>query len=80
MMSLSYVHFFLSRQYFGAGSHDPVLHADERRHSGFHIEDVASCRLTVHVLSDTHAFSGTLITNAPAGSLIMRRLRGHTPH
>ncbi|XP_034155446.2 metabolism of cobalamin associated Da [Pangasianodon hypophthalmus] len=67
------------RAYFGTWSHDPVLQADRRRHSGFHIEDVASCRLTVHVLSDARAFTGTLITSAPSGSLIMRRLRGHTP-
>ncbi|KAF7688345.1 hypothetical protein HF521_014351 [Silurus meridionalis] len=67
------------RAYFGPLSHDQVLEADQGRHSGFHIEDVASCRLTVHILRDTHTFAGTLITNAPSGSLIMRRLRGHAP-
>lgn len=66
-----------SCQYFSAQPHD--LQADRRHHSGFHIEDVASCRLTVHVLSNTRAFAGTLITDAPSGSLIMQRLRGQTP-
>lgn len=69
----------LSCQYFSAQSHDPLLQLDRRRHSGFHIEDVASCRLTVHILSDTRTFTGTLITNAPSSSLIMQRLGGHTP-
>ncbi|XP_060767656.1 metabolism of cobalamin associated Da [Neoarius graeffei] len=68
------------RAYFGEELQDPVLQADQRHHSGFHIEDVAACRLTVHVLSDARAFAGTLITNAPSGSLIMQRLRGHTPN
>ncbi|XP_027016581.2 metabolism of cobalamin associated Da [Tachysurus fulvidraco] len=67
------------RAYFGAESHDPVLQTDQRRHSGFHIEDLASCRLTVHLLSDSHTFAGTLITSAPSDSLLMRRLTGHTP-
>lgn len=69
----------MSLQYFSAASHDPVSQVDQQHHSGFHIEDVASCRVTVHVLSDTHALAGTLITSAPSGSLIMQRLRGHAP-
>ncbi|XP_047007554.1 metabolism of cobalamin associated Da isoform X1 [Ictalurus punctatus] len=74
-----FIHPSSGRAYFSAASHDPVSQADQQRHSGFHIEDVASCRVTVHVLSDTHALAGTLITSAPSGSLIMQRLRGHAP-
>ncbi|XP_066513852.1 cobalamin trafficking protein CblD-like [Hoplias malabaricus] len=62
--------------FFGAQSLDSVLELEQRHHSGFHIEDLASCKVIKHILKDTHTFVGTLITNAPYDSPVMERLTG----
>ncbi|XP_072527791.1 metabolism of cobalamin associated Da isoform X2 [Salminus brasiliensis] len=71
--------------FFGVQSHDSILQPEEqqqqqqqRYHSGFHIEDLASCRVIRHVLKDTPTFVGTLITNAPSDCRIMERLKGQS--
>ncbi|XP_049327084.1 metabolism of cobalamin associated Da isoform X1 [Astyanax mexicanus] len=66
--------------FFGAKLSDSILQPEQqqRGHSGFHIEDLASCMVIRHILKDTPTFVGTLITNAPSNSRIMTRLKGQS--
>ncbi|XP_031414550.1 metabolism of cobalamin associated Da isoform X2 [Clupea harengus] len=65
--------------HFGYTSSDSVLKmAESVRHLGFRIEELGSCKVIRHVLTGTHAFAGTLFTNAPSNSHIMESLQGHS--
>ncbi|XP_076841127.1 metabolism of cobalamin associated Da [Brachyhypopomus gauderio] len=64
------------KAFFGAPQHDSILEPEPSNPSGFHIEDVASCRVVRHLPKDTALFVGTLLTNAPPSSLVTERLPG----
>lgn len=67
--------FFL--QFFGSYTNNMLYETDERyRHLGFQIEDLGCCRVIRHTLWGTNIFVGTIFTNAPPGSLIMKKLQG----
>ncbi|XP_056145645.1 metabolism of cobalamin associated Db [Lampris incognitus] len=63
--------------FFGSYTNNPLFETDERyRHLGFRIEDLGCCRVIQHALWGTHVFVGTVFTNAPPNSLIMKKLQG----
>ncbi|KAK1802398.1 hypothetical protein P4O66_022066 [Electrophorus voltai] len=66
------------KAFFGAPLHESILQPEHSHPSGFHIEDLASCRVIRHVLKDTPVFVGTLLTNAPSTSIVMERLTGQS--
>ncbi|XP_015213734.1 metabolism of cobalamin associated Db [Lepisosteus oculatus] len=64
--------------YFGSYTNNVLFETDERyRHLGFQIEDLGCCKVIRHTLWGTHAFVGSLFTNAPPESLIMKKLQGN---
>ncbi|KAM8857811.1 metabolism of cobalamin associated Db isoform 1-T1 [Synchiropus picturatus] len=63
--------------FFGSYTNNTLFETDERyRHLGFQIEDLGCCRVIRHSLWATHVFVGTIFTEAPANSLIMKELQG----
>ncbi|XP_026232874.1 metabolism of cobalamin associated Db isoform X1 [Anabas testudineus] len=63
--------------FFGSYTNNMLYETDERyRHLGFQIEDLGCCRVIRHTLWGTNIFVGTIFTNAPPGSLIMKKLQG----
>ncbi|KAJ8247113.1 hypothetical protein GJAV_G00258890 [Gymnothorax javanicus] len=64
--------------FFGSYTNNTLFETDERyRHLGFRIEDLGCCKVIQHALWGTHVFVGTLFTNAPPHSLIMKKLQGN---
>ncbi|KAM7406821.1 hypothetical protein PAMA_002841 [Pampus argenteus] len=63
--------------FFGSYTNNTLFETDDRyRHLGFQIEDLGCCRVIQHSLWGTHIFVGTIFTNAPPSSLIMKKLQG----
>ncbi|XP_071768530.1 metabolism of cobalamin associated Db [Centroberyx gerrardi] len=63
--------------FFGSYTNNTLFETDERyRHLGFQIEDLGCCKVIRHALWGTHVFVGTVFTNAPLNSLIMKKLQG----
>ncbi|KAJ8282622.1 hypothetical protein COCON_G00051410 [Conger conger] len=64
--------------FFGSYTNNTLFETDERyRHLGFRIEDLGCCKVIQHALWGTHVFVGTLFTNAPPNSLVMKKLQGN---
>ncbi|KAM4608396.1 metabolism of cobalamin associated Db [Polymixia lowei] len=64
--------------FFGSYTNNTLFETDERyRHLGFQIEDLGCCKVIRHALWGTHVFVGTVFTNAPPNSLIMKKLQGN---
>lgn len=62
--------------FFGSYTNNTLFETDDRyRHLGFQIEDLGCCRVIRHALWGTHVFVGTILTNAPPNSLIMKKLQ-----
>ncbi|XP_012675104.1 metabolism of cobalamin associated Db isoform X2 [Clupea harengus] len=63
--------------FFGTYTNNTLFETDERyRHLGFQIEDLGCCKVIRHNLWGSHAFVGTVFTNAPPGSSVMKKLQG----
>ncbi|KAE8299795.1 Methylmalonic aciduria and homocystinuria type D protein, mitochondrial CblD [Larimichthys crocea] len=63
--------------FFGSYTNNTLFETDDRyRHLGFQIEDLGCCRVIRHSLWGTHVFVGTIFTNAPINSLVMKKLQG----
>ncbi|XP_072253908.1 metabolism of cobalamin associated Db isoform X2 [Leuresthes tenuis] len=63
--------------FFGAYTNNTLFETDDRyRHLGFQIEDLGCCRVIRHSLWGTHAFVGTIFTNAPPSTL-MKKLQSN---
>ncbi|KAM9851422.1 metabolism of cobalamin associated Db isoform 1-T2 [Aulostomus maculatus] len=63
--------------FFGSYTNNTLFETDERyRHLGFEIEDLGCCRVIRHSRWGTQVFVGTIFTNAPPSSLIMKKLQG----
>lgn len=63
--------------FFGSYTNNTLFETDDRyRHLGFQIEDLGCCRVIRHSLWGTHVFVGTIFTNAPPSSLVMKKLQG----
>ncbi|KAJ4932924.1 hypothetical protein JOQ06_029762, partial [Pogonophryne albipinna] len=63
--------------FFGSYTNNTLFETDDRyRHLGFQIEDLGCCRVIRHSLWGTHVFVGTIFTNAPPSSFIMKKLQG----
>ncbi|KAG7280161.1 hypothetical protein CRUP_037745 [Coryphaenoides rupestris] len=72
------VAFFDPLQFFGTYTNNTLFETDERyRYLGFQIEDLGCCKVIRHTLWGTHAFVGTVFTDAPASSAVMRMLQGN---
>lgn len=63
--------------FFGSYTNNALFETDERyRHLGFQIEDLGCCKVIRHALWGSHVFVGSVFTNAPPSSPIMKRLQG----
>ncbi|GAA6219743.1 methylmalonic aciduria and homocystinuria type D protein, mitochondrial-like isoform X2 [Lates japonicus] len=63
--------------FFGSYTNNTLFETDDRyHHLGFQIEDLGCCRVIRHTLWGTHVFVGTIFTDAPPSSLIMKKLQG----
>ncbi|KAG7239137.1 hypothetical protein INR49_030018 [Caranx melampygus] len=63
--------------FFGSYTNNTLFETDDRyRHLGFQIEDLGCCRVIRHSVWGTRVFVGTIFTNAPPSSLIMKTLQG----
>ncbi|CAB1346986.1 unnamed protein product [Coregonus sp. 'balchen'] len=64
--------------FFGSYTNNTLFETDERyRNLGFNIEDLGCCKVIRHNLWGTHVFVGTVFTNAPPHSHIMKKLQGN---
>lgn len=62
--------------FFGSYTNNSLFETDDRyRHLGFQIEDLGCCRVIRHSIWGTHVFVGTIFTNAPPNSFIIKKLR-----
>uniref|UniRef100_UPI0037E7365A metabolism of cobalamin associated Db isoform X1 n=3 Tax=Semicossyphus pulcher TaxID=241346 RepID=UPI0037E7365A len=62
--------------FFGPYTNLPLFETDERYSQlGFRVEDLGCCRVIRHALWGTNVFVGTIFTNAPPSSDIMRKLQ-----
>lgn len=62
--------------FFGSYTNNTLFETDDRyRHLGFQIEDLGCCRVIRHSIWGTHVFVGTIFTNAPPNSFIMKKLK-----
>ncbi|CAJ1078854.1 metabolism of cobalamin associated Db isoform X2 [Xyrichtys novacula] len=63
--------------FFGPYTNLPLFETDERYGQlGFKVEDLGCCRVIRHSLWGTNVFVGTIFTNAPPSSDIIRKLQG----
>uniref|UniRef100_A0A3Q3QKH8 Metabolism of cobalamin associated D n=1 Tax=Monopterus albus TaxID=43700 RepID=A0A3Q3QKH8_MONAL len=63
--------------FFGPYTNNTLFETDDRyRHLGFQIEDLGCCRVIRHALWATRVFVGTIFTNAPPSSSVMKKLQG----
>lgn len=63
--------------FFGSYTNNTLFETDERyRHLGFQIEDLGCCRVIRHSLWATHVLVGTIFTEAPPNSQILKELQG----
>ncbi|KAF4086744.1 hypothetical protein AMELA_G00087830 [Ameiurus melas] len=64
--------------FFGAYTNNTLFETDERyRHLGFQIEDLGCCKVIRHSLWGTHVFVGSVFTNAPPSSHVIKKLQGN---
>lgn len=64
--------------YFGPYTNNTLYETDERyRHLGFRVEDLGCCKVIRHNVWGTHAVVGSIFTNAPQDSAIMKKLGEH---
>ncbi|KAK3544024.1 hypothetical protein QTP70_035035 [Hemibagrus guttatus] len=64
--------------FFGSYTNNTLFETDERYlHLGFQIEDLGCCKVIRHSLWGTHVFVGSVFTNAPASSNVMKKLQGN---
>ncbi|KPP57165.1 hypothetical protein Z043_125138 [Scleropages formosus] len=63
--------------FFGSSTNGTVSETDERQHLvGFHIEELGCCKVIRQALLEKHKLVGTVLTNAPPHSSVMKKLRG----
>ncbi|TSM60548.1 Methylmalonic aciduria and homocystinuria type D protein, mitochondrial [Bagarius yarrelli] len=68
----------LLAKFFGCYTNNTLFETDERyRHLGFQIEDLGCCKVIRHTLWGTRVFVGSIFTNAPPGSDVMKKLQGN---
>ncbi|XP_040004631.1 metabolism of cobalamin associated Db [Xiphias gladius] len=63
--------------FFGSYTNNTLFETDDKyRHLGFQIEDLGCCRVIRHTVWGTNVFVGTIFTDAPPSSFIMKKLQG----